>query len=71
MATNYGTLTGSTVGWINALPWLLVVAAAAGALVAIVRRRAQATDIDSVLDADRRRRLTPIRTRKRDQHGNH
>ena len=29
MVTNYGTLTGSTVAWINALPWLLVVAAAA------------------------------------------
>ena len=28
MVTNYGTLTGSTVAWINALPWLLVVAAA-------------------------------------------
>ena len=49
MAMNYGTLTGSTIAWINALPWLLVAAAGAGALVAIVRRRAQATDIDGVL----------------------
>ena len=43
MVTHYGTLTGSTVGWINALPWLLVAAAAAGAVVALVRRPAQAT----------------------------
>ena len=43
MATNYGTLTGSTVAWINALPWLLVAAAGIGAVVAIVRRTAKAT----------------------------
>ena len=65
MVTNYGTLTGSTVGWINALPWLLVAAAAAGAVVALVRRPAQ---------ADRRppspRRPEPHSPeRQRDHHG--
>lgn len=47
MAKHYSTLTGSTVGWINDLPWLLVAAAAAGATVAALRRQPVASDIDS------------------------
>jgi len=50
MATNYGTLTGSTIPWINALPWLLVVAAVVGALVSVVRQRVRSTEIDSALE---------------------
>jgi hypothetical protein len=38
MIKYYPTLTGSTEAWINALPWLLVVAAVAGAIVATVLR---------------------------------
>jgi amino acid transporter len=49
MAINYGALTGSTTAWINALPWVLVVAAVTGALVAVVRRPAGSTEIDSAL----------------------
>jgi amino acid transporter len=38
MVTHYSTLTGSTIGWINDLPWLLVAAGAIGAVVALARR---------------------------------
>lgn len=36
MVTHYSTVTGSTIGWINSLPWLLV--AAAGIGIAVVRK---------------------------------
>jgi amino acid transporter len=39
MIKYYSTLTGSKEQWINALPWLLLVAAALGAIVATVLRR--------------------------------
>jgi amino acid transporter len=44
MVEHYSTLTGSTVGWINALPWVLVVAAVAGVVVAQIRRPVEALD---------------------------
>ena len=50
MATNYGALTGSTIAWINALPWVLVVAAVAGVLVVVVRQPAGWTEFDSALE---------------------
>jgi amino acid transporter len=50
MATNYGTLTGSTITWINDLPWLLVLAAVTGALVNVVREPAESTEIDNALE---------------------
>ncbi len=50
MATNYGALTGSTTAWINALPWVLVVAAVAGVLVVVVRQPAQWTEFDSAFE---------------------
>ena len=50
MATNYGALTGSTTAWINALPWVLVVAAVAGVLVAVVDRPAVWSEVDSTLE---------------------
>jgi amino acid transporter len=34
MLLNYQTLTGSTLTWVNALPWLLPLAAAIGAIMA-------------------------------------
>jgi len=34
MLLNYGTLTGSSLTWVNSMPWLLVIAAVAGALAA-------------------------------------
>lgn len=40
MVAHYSTLTASTTWWINGLPWLLVVAASAGARVARSRPRA-------------------------------
>jgi hypothetical protein len=50
MAINYGALTGSTTALINSMPWVLVVAAVAGAVVAVVRRPARSTEIDSALE---------------------
>jgi amino acid transporter len=50
MATNYGTLTGSTVAWINALPWVLIVAAVAGAGVATVHGSAETPQADAALE---------------------
>jgi amino acid transporter len=50
MAINYGALTGSTTAWINSLPWVLVIAAVAGALVAVVRRPSRSTEIDSAVE---------------------
>ena len=49
MVAHYSTLTGSTVTWINALPWLLVAAAAAGVVVAVARRPNPAPDLDAAL----------------------
>jgi hypothetical protein len=43
-------LTGSTTAWINALPWVLVVAAVAGVLVVVVRQPAGWTEFDSALE---------------------
>jgi amino acid transporter len=51
MAEHYSTLTGSTIGWINGLPWLLVAAAAIGAVVAVLRRQPVASEIDSAQQA--------------------
>ena len=44
MVENYGTLTSSTVTWINDLPWLLVAAAVGGVAVALIRRPQAVTD---------------------------
>jgi amino acid transporter len=46
MVENYSTLTGSTVTWINELPWLLVAAVAVGVVRALIRRPSTASDID-------------------------
>lgn len=51
MVENYSTLTSSTLTWINELPWLLVAAAVAGAVVALVRRPKSVSDIDSAVHA--------------------
>jgi amino acid transporter len=48
MVEHYPTLTGSAVGWINALPWLLVAAAAAGVVAALVRAPDRALDADEL-----------------------
>lgn len=51
MVEHYSTLTGSTAGWINELPWLLVAAAGAGVLVALLRRPREAPDVDRAAHA--------------------
>lgn len=47
MVENYSTLTGSTVTWINELPWLLVAAALGGAALALIRRPRTASENDA------------------------
>ena len=49
MVENYSTLTGSTVTWINELPWLLVAAVAVGVVRALIRRPSTASDIDEAV----------------------
>lgn len=51
MVENYSTLTSSAVAWINELPWLLVLAAVGGAVVALVRQPQTASDVDEALHA--------------------
>lgn len=51
MVVNYSTLTGSTLSWINDLPWLLVAALAVGVVTALVRRPGRASDIDEAAHA--------------------
>jgi hypothetical protein len=50
MIKYYPTLTGSKEAWINALPWLLVVAAALGAVVATVLRNREPVEYDHMGD---------------------
>ena len=46
MVRYYSTLTGSTEAWINALPWLLVVAAVLGAIAATVLRAREPSEYE-------------------------
>ena len=50
MIKYYPTLTGSKEAWINALPWLLVVAAALGAIVATVLRNREPAEYEHMGD---------------------
>ncbi len=50
MIKYYPTLTGSKEAWINALPWLLVVAAILGAIVATVVRNREPVEYEHMGD---------------------
>jgi hypothetical protein len=50
MIKYYPTLTGSKEAWINALPWLLVVAALLGGIVATILRNREPSEYEQMGD---------------------